>query len=220
MGSFNSGNARRRCLHIRLRVKGCMDHTVVVLSNGEVYGWGNGRKGQLGKPAGVVWSPRKVENIPFKAFRAVCGREFTYVVGSPDAGHHVILGFEKWNVISNAPPRVENWKDVSASWGSIFVLSHDGSLTSWGRDDHGQLPGTSLPKLSMIAAGSEHCLALTVEGKILAWGWGEHGNCGSLKEQEGNAEDRVNEMEIESDQGLQVKLIEAGCATSWIMMGP
>ena len=27
-------------------------------------------------------------------------------------------------------------------------------------------------------AGSEHCICLTEEGMVYAWGWNEHGNCG------------------------------------------
>jgi len=200
-------------------ISSCMGHTVVVLSNGEVYGWGNGRKGQLGEPTGVVWSPRKVGNIPFKAFRAVCGREFTHVVGPPDTGHHAILGSDKLNIRSSAPPRVEGWKDVSASWGSIFVLLRDGTLISWGRDDHGQVPSTSLPKLSKIAAGSEHCLAQSTHGKVLAWGWGEHGNCGPFMEQGGDVKNRRNEVEIDNDR-VHITGVGAGCATSWVLVGP
>lgn len=67
-------------------ISSCMGHTVVVLSNGEVYGWGQGRKGQLGEPTGIVWSPRRIQNIPFKAVRAVCGKDFTYIVGAPYTG--------------------------------------------------------------------------------------------------------------------------------------
>ncbi|KAH0134574.1 RCC1/BLIP-II protein, partial [Aureobasidium melanogenum] len=33
----------------------CMGHVVVVLSNGQVFGWGNGLHGQLGSPLSVVW---------------------------------------------------------------------------------------------------------------------------------------------------------------------
>jgi len=197
-------------------ISSSMGHTVVVLSNGEVYGWGQGRKGQLGEPAGIVWSPRRIPNIPFTAFRAVCGKDFTYIVGLPDTGQHLLLGPDKRRICSRAPDRVQGWKDVGASWGSIFVLLCDGRLISWGRNDHGQIPAPNLPKLSKIAAGSEHCLGLTAHGEVLAWGWGEHGNCGLPIKPEGDTERSWNTIDVDNSRGVHVTGVWTGCATSWI----
>lgn len=201
-------------------ISSCMGHTVVVLSNGEVYGWGQGRKGQLGEPAGIVWSPRRIPNIPFKALRAVCGKDFTYILGPPDTGQHLSLGPDKWKIRSSAPDRVRGWKDVGASWGSIFVLLCDGKLISWGRNEHGQIPASTLPKLIKVAVGSEHCLGLTAQGEVLAWGWGEHGNCGLPVEPGGATEESWNTVDVNNGQGVCVTGIGAGCATSWILAEP
>ena len=203
-----------------VEISSCMGHTVVVLSNGEIYGWGQGRKGQLGEPAGIVWSPRRIPNLPFKAVRAVCGKDFTYIVGPPDTGQHMLLGPDKWSIRSSAPDRVKGWKDVGASWGSIFVLLSDGTLLSWGRNDHGLVSATHLLKLSKIAAGSEHCLGLTAQGEVLAWGWGEHGNCGLPVEPRGGKQQAWNSIDIEGAQERHVTDIWAGCATSWILVDP
>ena len=203
-----------------VNISSCMGHTVVVLSNGEVYGWGNGRKGQLGQPTGIVWSPRKLHHVPFEAVQAVCGKDFTYIVGPPGTGQHILLGPDKWSIRSSAPNHVRGWKEVGASWGNIFVLLDDDTLISWGRNDHGQKPAGTLPKLSKIAAGSEHCLALTHEGKVLAWGWGEHGNCGSSTESEGDLKNPWNEVVVRDGHGAYIRGIGAGCATSWITARP
>lgn len=194
-----------------------VSHVVAVLDNGDVYGWGNGRKGQLGKPEGIIHVPRKVEGITFKVVRAICGREFTYLVGEHTRGDHLVLGSDKWNVISTAPAYVPGWKDVGATWGSIFVLQDNGTLVSWGRDDHGQLAPPNLPSISQIAIGSEHALAHSVDGAVLAWGWGEHGNCGPATT-DGDVKGRWNI--VASSQYLppaaKISGIGAGCATSWI----
>ena len=194
-------------------------HVVAVLDNGDAYGWGNGRKGQLGKPDAIIYSPRKFEGLEFKVVRAVCGREFTYLLGDPADGEHLVLGFDKWGLKSSAPASVPGWKDVGASWGSIFVLQNDGILRSWGRDDHGQLAPPDLPILSQIAIGSEHALGHTVDGKVLAWGWGEHGNCGPHTT-DGDVKGRWNV--IASSQYLppstMISSIGAGCATSWVCL--
>lgn len=107
-----------------------VSHTVVVLSNGDVYGWGNGRKGQLGEPAGIAWRPKKIESVGFAVVRAVCGKDFTYVVGDPTKGDHVVLGSDKHGVRSTARASVRDWKDVGSSWGGICVLFTDGSMVS------------------------------------------------------------------------------------------
>jgi protein ATS1 len=197
---------------------GAVNHVVAVLSNGDVYGWGNGRKGQLGEPSGILHDPRKVEGLEFKATRAVCGREFTYLVGDPAEGESVVLGSDKWNIISRAPSSILGWKDIGAGWGNIFVLLEDGKLLSWGRDDHGQLGPESLPQISKIAIGSEHAVLLAADGNVLAWGWGEHGNCGP-DTIDGDVKGKANI--IAASQNLQlaklkVSAIGAGCATSWI----
>lgn len=191
----------------------CMSHTVAVLSNGHVYGWGSGKKGQIGSPPVDCWTPRMIDDVPFNATKAVCGRDFTYIVGSPESGQHIVLGADKWRVRSDAPSNVLNWKQIGASWGSIFVLLQDGSLLSWGRNDHGQLAPPGLPSVAQIATGSEHALVLTEAGKVLAWGWGEHGNCGEPTESNGDVKGHWNELSIRT----QCISIGAGCATSWIV---
>lgn len=200
-------------------VASCVSHTAVVLSTGEVYGWGNGRKGQLGEPAQIVWEPRKFENVNFKVVRAVCGKEFTYLVGDPQQGYHEILGADKWSIRSNAPVDNLDWQDIGASWGSIFVLKRSGKIESWGRNDRGQLAPRGLPQITRMAVGSEHVLALTPLGQVLAWGWGEHGNCGPNTDQMGNVKDGWNDILLNlSSIDAEPLMIAAGCATSFIWM--
>ncbi|KUJ11757.1 RCC1/BLIP-II protein [Mollisia scopiformis] len=196
-----------------------VSHVVVVLSNGDVYGWGSGRKGQLGQPEGIVHSPRKISQLDFKVVKAVCGREFTYLLGEPTSGRYTILGSDKAGVKSSAPEDVRQWKDVGASWGSVFVLKQDGTLLSWGRDDHGQLAPAGLPPLSHIAIGSEHGLGLTKDGEVLVWGWGEHGNCGP-DTTDGDVQGRWNVIASSKYLPAESKIssIGAGCATSWICL--
>jgi protein ATS1 len=196
----------------------CMGHVVAVLSNGEVYGWGNGRKGQLGTTVdGVVQEVRKIEGVGFRVSRAVCGREFTCLFGSSEAGEILVLGADKAGVKSSAPTSAVGWKDVGASWGSVFILKGDGKLVSWGRDDHGQLAPPGLPQLEHIAIGSEHVVAMTHDGDVLSWGWGEHGNCGPRVEN-GDVKGRWNVIASKKylPPGSGITGIGSGCATSWI----
>ncbi|KAK5169585.1 alpha tubulin suppressor [Saxophila tyrrhenica] len=192
-----------------------MSHTVAILANGEAYGWGRGRKGQLGEPAQEVWTPRKISGLDFRAVKAVCGTDFTLIVGEPSTGRMTLLGGhsnDRFGLSSNRPLSIEGWKDIAASWCSIAVLRASGELVAWGRNDHGQLPPDGLLEIEAIAAGSEHCLALTKTGGVLAWGWGEHGNCGSPTNERGDVKARWNELEFTG----RAKIVFAGCATSFI----
>ncbi|KAH0344805.1 RCC1/BLIP-II protein, partial [Aureobasidium melanogenum] len=193
----------------------CMGHVVVVLSDGSVYGWGTGLHGQLGNPHGLVWQPRRLDGISFPVSRAVCGKDFTCVFGDPASGQLQLLGLEKrdrFNIKSNTPQTLQNWTDVQATWGSIYVLLSDNRLVAWGRNDHGQLPPADL-QITAMAAGSEHMLVLTTSGKVYAWGWGEHGNCGLPTDEQRDVKGRWNELDV----GGTVEHIGAGCATSWII---
>ncbi|KAI0400347.1 RCC1/BLIP-II [Xylaria palmicola] len=200
-------------------------HVVVVLSNGDVYGWGNGRKGQLGQPGdgadgtGVVIKPRKISGVPFKVAKAVCCQYTTCLIAEPGDGRVLVLGADKWGLKSQAPAEVPSWRAMTASWGGIYILKRDGMLVAWGRDDHGQLSPPGLPAISHVAAGSEHVVALTETGDVLAWGWGEHGNCGpQTDERFGDVKGRWNVLSSLKNlpEGSSITAIGAGCATTWI----
>ena len=188
-----------------------VDHTVAVTSDGSVWGWGNGRKGQLDFPNEVVTRPRKFTTSGHSVARAVCGRDFTFLIDKD--GTHKIFGSNKWQLYENAPAKGSDWKDVCASWGSLYILKKDGEVISWGRNDHGQLCPPDLPKIDQIAVGSEHVIALTKDGRVIAWGWGEHGNCGVDTDEGGDVKGRWTEIATEPDE--RVVGVGAGCATSF-----
>lgn len=196
-------------------ISGGMSHVVVVLSTGEVYGWGTGRKGQLGTSPEIVWRPKKIEEITFPATVGRCGRNFTVIAGHEPRGHFVVLGDDRWGVISNIPRIIPNWTDVQVGWSSIALLCDNGTVVSWGKDNHGQVAPPRLPRLRQLAAGSEHYVALTEDGTVITWGWGEHGNCGKPTDDDGAVRDRWNVIEMPS--GIEVVKVGAGCATSWIV---
>lgn len=188
-----------------------VDHTVVVFADGTVWGWGNGRKGQLTGSREIVWTPRRFDYYGQSVARAVCGRDFTFMMHRN--GTHAVLDTNKWNLQRDAPERISDWKDIGATWGSIFVLREDGKVESWGRNDHGQLAPPGLPDIEQLAVGSEHVVALTKDGRVISWGWGEHGNCGIDINENGDASGKWNEIPVY--QSDQIVGVGAGCATSF-----
>lgn len=206
-------------------IHACMDHAVAVLSNGDAYAWGNCRKGQAGGPAGsLLCSPRKIEGVGFPVVRAVCTKETSVLFGASGSGRMAVLGSDKWSLRSRAPERAPAWRDVGASWGGIYILTEENRIVAWGRNDHEQLPPPSLPPVDMMAVGSEHVVARTENGSVVAWGWGEHGNCGQEFDSSSVKGDRYNIIALNPIQELNsrslVGTIGAGCATSWICLAP
>lgn len=215
-----------------VRIAAGLAHVVAVLSNGDVYGWGNGRKGQLGQlvsledgappPPVIHKAPCKIgdaSGVDFKVADVVCGQHSTVLISGQDEGRVLVLGPDKWGLKSDAPSSVQNWTSIGGSWGGAYIHKNDGSLLAWGRDDHGQLPPPEVPKLKSISAGSEHVVAVTEDGSVISWGWGEHGNCGPRTDgKAGDVKGRWNVIAASSNlpEGSRVGAIGAGCATSWI----
>ncbi|KAH8732508.1 regulator of chromosome condensation 1/beta-lactamase-inhibitor protein II [Phaeosphaeriaceae sp. PMI808] len=196
-------------------------HYVAVLDDGSVYGWGKARLGQLGQQvSSKVTSPTRIEGIPFTPVRVICGKDFTYLVGCPSTGEHIVLGKNKFNIVSGMAHNISGWKDIAATWHAIFVLLGDGKLIAWGRDALWDLVPPGLPLLDTISIGSEHVLAVTKTGGLISWGWGKHGNCGDLsKVQKSIKNDMVcgfwNEISIPEE----VKFIGTGFCTSFVING-
>ncbi|OAL18937.1 hypothetical protein AYO22_10266 [Fonsecaea multimorphosa] len=221
-------------------IVGSMAHVVVLASDGRVYGWGSCRKGQLGqqlKTEKILWSPRNIAGglgvddgedlllLPWTPQKVVAGREYTVFVKI--GRQPVIWGDTRFFDIQDSEELmvVEEGDVVTSGWSSIHVLSQRRSeqslLQGVGRNSHGQLPPASLPPLRTVAAGSEHCVALSRDNQGIAWGWGEHGNCGDTLDQRGNVVDRYNVVPLPTldDDEIVPKDVAAGCATSFIIYG-
>jgi protein ATS1 len=194
-----------------------INHVVAITAGGELFGWGNTRKGQLGDEAKiekVLWKPQKIK-LPFKALKVVAGRDFTFVVGRNS--EHLLLGDSKLFVEGVHLARQGEAGDLRCGWSNIYQHSPL-ALRGVGRAERGQLPPNSLPALKYFAAGSEHCLASTTDGQIVAWGWGEHGNCGSPVDERGCVANRFNTIAVPIEDGESIQTVAAGCATSFVVV--
>jgi protein ATS1 len=194
-------------------------HYVLLMADGTAYGWGKARLGQLGDNlSGKVSIPTKLENLPIKPTRVVCGKDFTYLAGDSSTGEHLVLGKDKFNIISAMPPDIKGWKDIGATWHAIFVLFNDGRLTVWGKENQWKPLPPDLPPIEKIAVGTDHILAVTKEGKLISWGWGKHGNCGDLSTVKQEIKNDMisgfwNEISIPG----RIQKIAAGYCTSFVV---
>lgn len=198
-------------------VKSSMNHTVVRLANGDFYGWGVSRKGQLGLTSEkVLWTPTRLEfganSSSYTGYSV--GKDFTVFCG--ESGLKFFGAQDKvQRSIQENTCTIKSSK-VMSMWTSIHIL--DGNrLVSYGNNSHGQLfPTETEFSFKEYAVGSEHGLALTYSNSVYAWGWGEHGNCGEYSETKNRDEvtfDYLNKI-YDGDNCIA---IAGGCATSWIV---
>jgi len=196
-------------------------HTAIILSEkNAVFTWGRGEDGQLGHgDAESQIVPALVQALEDKECdEVVCGAEYTIAVshkrqkiwswGWGDFGR---LGHGNPTDLF-IPKQVSSLCDVKIKMvacgdSHTMVVTGDGSVFSFGRNQNGQLGlgskiDSMLPtqimdlkdhQVESIACGAEHTVACTSKGKTFAWGWGLYGNLGL-----GDNEDRLHPSEVQS----------------------
>lgn len=187
-------------------VSGGVQHFIAI-GDGGVFGYGEGRKGQLGLGDPILSG--KPVKIPLnEVVQAACGKDFSCLLYEKD-NIVVYTTSSKHNLLSI--PTCTSIKSINASWSTIAILHHSGLITSWGRSDRGQLHPPNLPPISQLAAGSEHFIALSSNNKVYSWGWNEHGNCGLETREDVTF---VNELHFPENE--TPTYVAAGCGTSWV----
>jgi alpha-tubulin suppressor-like RCC1 family protein len=184
-------------------------HTLVLTSDNKVYAWGCNFSGQLGYsssanqlvPVAVNMSPsNKATSIAagwqHSVALTVDGRVFSWgsnVLGQLGAGNFVdsVTPIQVTGLLS-----ANNITAIAAGGHFTIALSAGFQLFSWGANKYGQLgignnsnlgapvavnmTGVFLSKkISAIAAGGFHALALTTDGSLYAWGYNYYGQIGS-----------------------------------------
>lgn len=216
-------------------IKASLNHCIVKLNSGELYGWGNCRKGQLGtinevtakgKPAPVIWAPKKLDFGPSsQTLDYGLGRDLTSIL---DTTNTITVFGKLHETIQGGEGQILNLKSM---WSSIHYSykADEVRIRSFGNNSHGQLfpdqttgpnPDQSADTIIDFLIGSEHGLVLTDKNAVFAWGWGEHGNCGIHKRKVSSSIDEqvtfdyLNPLYCER----KVVLLGCGCATSWIVI--
>ncbi|WP_210514815.1 RCC1 domain-containing protein [Hymenobacter terricola] len=135
-----------------------ISHTLAITTDGRLYAWGCNHEGQLGD--GTTTS-----------------HESPVAIEVPGTAH-------------------TSWKQVAAGSSHSLALTADGRLYTWGINTNGQL-GNGLARdcttpievplpasaatttWAQVAAGNDHTLALTADGRLFAWGGNLHGQLGN-----------------------------------------
>ncbi|ODV98351.1 hypothetical protein PACTADRAFT_48129, partial [Pachysolen tannophilus NRRL Y-2460] len=207
------------------KINSSLHNTVLILENGEVYGWGNNKKQQLlqhdlTKSNKIIWEPTRLF-VTFSNLRFANCRDFiVYQFVNPETNEtnkFELRGKDNFNILNGLNSK-EHIIDMKPMWSSVHLLiveteTQSKKIRSLGNNSNCQLfPTSSNLDIKDYAIGSEHGLTLTADNKVLAWGWGEHGNCGTTQ----------NENNVILNQlynGIEtVKGIYSGCSTSWVIV--
>jgi protein ATS1 len=227
-GELGLGESIRHCeltklpnLDIEIEsIKSCMNHTIMILKQNQVYGWGVSRNGKLGithkktlsAPTRLVFDDN---NDPDKIVAYNLGRDFTLVIFENN-GIKLFGKFPQDFKMSTESLSPNDIASVQTMWSSNhFKLKAKNDILSIGNNSHGQLfPGRFQHPIDEFAVGSEHGV-IRCGNQVFAWGWGEHGNCGRINKAGEVVVGYFNEIYRGQDN---VEFIRGGCATTWVVV--
>uniref|UniRef100_A0ACD5UPU0 Uncharacterized protein n=1 Tax=Avena sativa TaxID=4498 RepID=A0ACD5UPU0_AVESA len=180
------------------------EHTAAVTEDGDIYGWGWGRYGNLGLgDRNDRYVPEKVSLVEGeKMVLVACGWRHTITVSS--SGSLYTYGWSKYGQLGHGdfedhlvPHKVDALKDsstsqISGGWRHTMALTSDGKLYGWGWNKFGQVGAgdtedhcspveINFPeeqKVAQVACGWRHTLAFTERKNVFAWGRGTSGQLG------------------------------------------
>ncbi|CAI8619167.1 unnamed protein product [Vicia faba] len=159
-------------------------HTVALLSGNVVCSWGRGEDGQLGHgDTDDRLLPTKLSAFDAQDIVCVtCGADYTVAR-------------------SDSSKNVYSW-----GWGDLGRLGHGDNSDLFIPHPIRALEGL---KIKQIACGDCHCLAVTMESKVLSWGRNQNGELGL-----GTTEDSLVPQKILAFEGIRIKMVAAGAEHS------
>ena len=206
-------------------------HSLAVTAAGTVFSWGENQYGQLGDGTTVASDVPVRVRLPRGAKVVAVRASYNYSVALTAAGHVLTWGYNGsgqlgngFHTASEIPTRVRVPKGTTvlaiASGGfDGLALTKSGTVLAWGDNRYGQLGnGTRrssnvpvrvrLPagtKVVALGGGSQHSLALTSAGKLLAWGWNRFGQLGT-----GTSRGSDLPVPVRLPSGVSVTAVSAG----------
>ncbi|XP_077983839.1 E3 ubiquitin-protein ligase HERC2-like [Glandiceps talaboti] len=210
-------------------------HSAAITSDGGLYTWGLGEYGRLGHgDNSTQLRPKQVKSlIGHRVIQVACGSRdaqtlcltddgLVFSWGDGDFGKLGRGGSEGVNIPHNVE-RLNGQGVIQIECGAQFslALTRSGQVWTWGKGDYFRLghgtdahvrkpqvvEGLKGKKIVHVAVGALHCLAVTDQGQVYAWGDNDHG-------QQGNGSTTVNKKPA-LVHGLEgVKITKVACGSS------
>ncbi|XP_017782464.1 PREDICTED: E3 ubiquitin-protein ligase HERC2 isoform X2 [Nicrophorus vespilloides] len=198
----------------RIRDIACgSSHSAAISSSGELFTWGLGEYGRLGHGDNITQlKPKLVKTlVGHRIVQVACGSRDAQTLALSDEGLVFSWGDGDFGKLGrggsegcNIPHNIERLNALNVAQiecGAQFslALTKNGEIWTWGKGDyfrlgHGTDQHVRKPtmietfrdkKIIHVAVGALHCLAVTDNGQVYAWGDNDHG-------QQGNGTTAVN----------------------------
>ncbi len=173
-------------------------HTLLLASNGNIYGFGDGRDGQLGFSDGKLDNPTLIPVLS-NIIQVAAGYNHTLVLNAK--GKVKVFGDNKYgqlgignvdSFVIDPNLKINNVVQIAAGKHLSLLLTSDKKVYSFGRNRFGQLglglqedicisTPTLIPTLNniiQVSIGFSHCLFLTENGKVYSVGKNIYGQLG------------------------------------------
>lgn len=184
-------------------VAACNKHSIALNNDGTVWAWGYNNYGQLGD--GTTISKRIPVQVIGLSNVAAIATGYGHSIALKEDGTVWTWGYNEYGQLGDGttiskytPVKVSGLSDVVAVAAGKYhsmALKSDGTVWTWGYNNCGQLGNNttvskSIPvqvfnligsalKAVAIVAGSDHCLALSSDGTVQAWGSNYYGQLGN-----------------------------------------
>ncbi|XP_059624484.1 ultraviolet-B receptor UVR8 isoform X3 [Cornus florida] len=210
------------------------EHTAAVTEDGELYGWGWGRYGNLGLgDRNDRLIPQKVSGVNGETMVLVaCGWRHTISVSS--SGGLYTYGWSKYGQLGHGdfvdhliPHKLESLHEsfisqISGGWRHTMALTSDGKLYGWGWNkfgqvgigdnvDHSSPVQVKFPddqKVVQISCGWRHTLAVSERNNVFSWGRGTNGQLGNGESVDRNIPQIIEPLSMDGCSGQQIESSE------------
>ncbi|XP_013706397.1 ultraviolet-B receptor UVR8-like [Brassica napus] len=220
------------------------EHTAAVTEDGDLYGWGWGRYGNLGlgdRNDRLV--PERVTSAGAEKMSMVaCGWRHTISVSY--SGALYTYGWSKYGQLGHGdledhliPHKLEALgssviSQISGGWRHTMALTSDGKLYGWGWNKFGQVGvGDNIDQCSpvqvrfpdgqkvvQVSCGWRHTLAGTERNNVFAWGRGTNGQLGIGESIDRNSPKIIEALSVDGASGQQIESsnFDPSSGKSWV----
>jgi len=185
------------------KISAAENHSLAILTSGELYAWGPNTLGQLGQNNVIARSSPVQIGVDTNWSKISAGKQFSAAIKTDNTlwtwgdatspfGASGQLGHND-AVPKSSPVQVgslSDWADVSCGDYHTVAVKTDGTLWAWGYNANGPLGQNdttsrsspvqigALTNWSKISAGTTNCFAIKTDGTLWAWGQGSFGKLG------------------------------------------